>query len=1139
MYRALDERSGAVLALKQLRPPPGAEAALASARFEHEYHTLAQLSHPHIVRVHDYGLESRMAYYTMELLEGSDATTLRREPWPAVCQLLYDVASALALLHGRRLVHRDISPRNVRCATDGRAKLIDFGGLAPIGASRPVLGTPPFVPPEAVQLLVLDGRTDLYGLGALGYFLLTGYHAYPARTFRVLRDLWRSPPRPPQQHVEDVPPALGALVMQLLELERAARPRSAAEVMERLSTLAGLCPLERPAVGRGYLTTPALIGREEVLERVRTALARSATTRRGASFLLAGEPGSGRSRMLDACVLAARLHHLVVVRADAATGAAGPYALARVLCSQLQQEAPALRVGLDAPSSAADPGAPASDAHLRRAERQAVLRQCVATFTASRPLVIAVDGIEHADEPSAAWLAALCEDAPELPLVLLLTCEPAGRLDAAGSVMRTCATRLELPLLDEPQVEALVRAIFGDVEHVSALAVELHRLARGNLGLTLGLCEGLIETGVARYRAGRFRLAPGISSRLPASMGAAFSARLRELPADALELAQTLALTDPLALPAEEYAGLCADRDHGRSYRALDALLAAGVLVPEGDRFRFVHPELRELLARELPAARAAVFHQRLLPALQRAADGLLLCQELLGAGRPSEAVEHALARPPGMRGHPAELRLLARLLEASEQQRMPVQTQIALRERLVRCAAGLGDLEVFERHAPWLLARLERDSGGGQVGELDGASESGPGRASTEAQAPHEGASASGAGTGRDAQRGLSSRASLQRLLALCAAFVRMSGLAQDLALLERLPSLRAFCELGPEVEVTRETIEIQRDMLAGRYDDAIVKSRALLARLEQPERAGLDAAAALQLRAVQRFMLGTMAAAIGDRSALQWVAEYESQPGARTHATRVRMVFELMHGDLARAAECRRQAELLNLSDGGETLFAGVTVRAELLVHWYAGDLLAVQSITERIDALAARYPGWRATAWLARYYECRLKGDADGSLAAAEAALQRVQPGRDPDWGFAVVSQLHALLKLGRGEEALAHGRRYLAQSEEQRLFRTRGGLLQCIAESLLALGRPEEALPLMEEQVAWYEQLGASGLLIAFAYEVRARVAVALHDAVGARRFAAACARHSGAEHEPTHSPAYRRIVAMAETHGLSL
>ena len=113
-----------------------------------------------------------------------------------VCLLLRDVASALALIHSRRLLHRDVSPRNVCCTPDGRAKLIDFGALVAMGPQTRVAGTPPFVPPEAVLRCSRSTRAATCTRSARSaYYLLTGRNAYPAREIAELRERWQRRPQ--------------------------------------------------------------------------------------------------------------------------------------------------------------------------------------------------------------------------------------------------------------------------------------------------------------------------------------------------------------------------------------------------------------------------------------------------------------------------------------------------------------------------------------------------------------------------------------------------------------------------------------------------------------------------------------------------------------------------------------------------------------------------------------------------------------------------------------------------------------------------------------------------------------------------------------------------------------------------------
>jgi serine/threonine-protein kinase len=167
VLRAHDQLTQQDVALKRLLGGSGAKHARLTSLFEREYDTLATLLHPNIVHVHDYGIDAEGPYYTMELLEAGDLQTAAPLPWQLACAVLRDVASALALLHARRLVHRDVSPVNVRFGADGSTRLIDFGASTSFGRTEELIGTPHFVAPECLTTRVVDARTDLYSLGAV------------------------------------------------------------------------------------------------------------------------------------------------------------------------------------------------------------------------------------------------------------------------------------------------------------------------------------------------------------------------------------------------------------------------------------------------------------------------------------------------------------------------------------------------------------------------------------------------------------------------------------------------------------------------------------------------------------------------------------------------------------------------------------------------------------------------------------------------------------------------------------------------------------------------------------------------------------------------------------------------------------
>jgi hypothetical protein len=192
VHEVLDRATGRRVAQKRLRPQESEQRMQRTRElFEREFHTLAQLAHPRVVEVYDYGVDERGPYYTMELLDGGDLERLVPGPYRRVCAIARDVCSALSLLHSRRIVHRDVSPRNVRCTSDGLAKLIDFGAMTRMGVIKDLVGTPVYCPPEVLHLQAIDGRADLYALGATLYYVLTGRHAYPVREFAALPKAWQ------------------------------------------------------------------------------------------------------------------------------------------------------------------------------------------------------------------------------------------------------------------------------------------------------------------------------------------------------------------------------------------------------------------------------------------------------------------------------------------------------------------------------------------------------------------------------------------------------------------------------------------------------------------------------------------------------------------------------------------------------------------------------------------------------------------------------------------------------------------------------------------------------------------------------------------------------------------------------------
>ena len=255
VYRARHAMLRRPTAIKLLPPKKAGEAAL--ARFEREVQLTASLSHPNTVSVFDYGrTPDGIFYYAMEYLEGTDLDALVRgdgpQPPARVAQVLRQVASALVEAHGIGLIHRDIKPENIILCERGGvpdvAKVVDFGlvrDLEPASGARltqdnVVQGTPLYLSPEAIRAPdAVDARSDLYGLGAVGYYLVTGTHVFSgATTVEVCSHHLHSRPVPPSERLgRPVPAGLERLILACLEKDPAHRPGSAAELRDALGNL--------------------------------------------------------------------------------------------------------------------------------------------------------------------------------------------------------------------------------------------------------------------------------------------------------------------------------------------------------------------------------------------------------------------------------------------------------------------------------------------------------------------------------------------------------------------------------------------------------------------------------------------------------------------------------------------------------------------------------------------------------------------------------------------------------------------------------------------------------------------------------------------------------------------------------------
>jgi hypothetical protein len=741
-YRVVDDSTGRRVALKCLRRRDGAQAITDRnrLRLRHEFHTVARLQHPCIVEVYDYGLAGDVPYYTMELLEGQDLKKLCPMPALEACAVLRDVAAALAFLHARGLVHRDITPGNVRCAAgDGRAKLIDFGVIATVGVSGEIAGTPPYIAPESGRGLPLDHRADLFSLGALAYWLLTNKHAFRGRTIAELESAWRHAPPRPSSFSPDVPAALDELVLSLLSIDPLGRPGTAAEVVDRLGATAGLEPAPELETVSGYLASAELVGRQDEMNRLRRRVGKLVDGT-GSTVLIEAPTGTGKSRLLREVALEAQIAGTTVLTVSGDAGR-GPYGVGRAIARELLAVAPSdavdaaqphvavvgrvlpeLRARFPEERAAPLGGNPRED----RMQLQAELAEWILEVAKRRRLVIIVDDVQRSDEASTALLAALAHKAPSHRLLLIgarRTDEPARAADTLAA-LRGIAHCIRLRGLQREETAQLVQSLFGEGPGLGRIAQWMHDWSGGSPLHCIELARDLVDRGTIRFHDGVWSVQENIDrASIPAGLAEALDEHVAQLPAGPRELAEVLSVTG-----GEIELELCAQLfEHSEEdvFAALDTLEEAGVLARTEAGYRFRHDGLREALLRRLDDDALRALHRRIGDAM--AAGEVTLEQEpdvgwhLLRGGdelRGATLLEHAAMRLYETQSFHDALPLLTAVLDVYERKRIPRRRCLELRQ-LIIAAGQTCNREAVLKYADDTIAALSSYAGLGAARAL------------------------------------------------------------------------------------------------------------------------------------------------------------------------------------------------------------------------------------------------------------------------------------------------------------------------------------------------------------------------------------------------------------------------------------
>lgn len=700
VYKATHRARGHAVALKLVSSGDPTEATHISSNtalhkrlgIAREFQTLSSLHHPNVVRVYGYGFDPALGpYFSMELLE-APKTILSVERDSSIerkAALLAELLRAIGYLHRRGVIHRDIKPSNV-LVSRGRVKVVDFGVALMSAEATNVAGTIEYMAPE----LLMGGRpseaSDLYALGVVAYELFAS--AFPmsrdsitqfiAGVLGTRSDLtlpagvaalvaarqareWSESVERSGGSVEafvdegiiwpeaaaEVPEALRAVIEKLVARDVSERYQRSEDVLADLGrAIAVTLPLETAETRESFLTAARFVGREGELSQLSNGL-ESALRGRGSGFLIGGESGVGKSRLIAELRTTAMVKGCWVAEGQSLVSGGAPYEewldvmRAMVLRAPSVPDEEASVLGEVVPDIGALLGRAVPKAEPTTAD-QAEDRLWNAVVGLLRwidqPGLVIMEDLHWVRDESLSLLKRLTKLAPSLGLLVI----GSYRSDEAPALREKLPDMepLTLQRLAPEAVRALSASMLGAAGEQAELVRYLHKQTEGNAFFVVEVVRALAE------QAGSLTAID--QGKLPESLFTLGLAKLVERRVDhvpqafrpLLELSAVMGRQIDERVLARVFPGV-----------DLDAFFIEGaqaaVLESAGATFRFSHDKLREGIVARLSEERRRELHAAAAEALTAAYTGIeaearhaAVARHWDSAGRFEEAGEHYLA---------------------------------------------------------------------------------------------------------------------------------------------------------------------------------------------------------------------------------------------------------------------------------------------------------------------------------------------------------------------------------------------------------------------------------------------------------------------------------------------------------------
>ena len=671
VHRAVDRLTGESIALKQVTietqflqfasVSPSADTQSVHYALAQEFRTLASLRHPHVISVLDYGFyENRQPFFTMDYLEGmSDFVEgsfeqSLEEKFELIIQLL----QALAYLHRRGVLHRDIKPGNVAVHED-RVKVLDFGLSIDRDQQeddKNLAGTPAFLAPELLQGEKPSEASDLYAVGVMAYELFTGSHPFEIGNIgRLISQILTAEPdfteidalsssitlqvnESDDEITEDKSENLGDDLTYLESFEEfgefATDPKTLSHVIRRLlikspedryheaydaihdfsMAMGQPIPIESATIRDSFLQAARFVGREAEILELQTAM-RNALQSHGSAWLIGGETGVGKSRLLDELRIQALIEGMTTIRGQAVSEGSLPYQLWRgpvrrmllhtevgdVDASILKDLVHDINRLLERDVQSAD----TLDADSYQDRLQASI---LSLFQEPRgPILLLLEDLQWAQD-STDILKRLCNMIKGLPIMIVAT----YRHDEAPLLAKDLPelNPLRLDRLNEESIARLSVSILGDIGAQSEILTLLERETEGNVYFVVEVVRALAEEAGSLQNIGQSKLPEQIAA---GGMQQILQRRLLRAP----EYARSL--LNLAAIIGRELDQKLLEKLKGKTNLAnwLSDCSNAGIIEVNDNQWRFAHDRLRKSILQAIEPGEVANLHAKVATAIE------------------------------------------------------------------------------------------------------------------------------------------------------------------------------------------------------------------------------------------------------------------------------------------------------------------------------------------------------------------------------------------------------------------------------------------------------------------------------------------------------------------------------------------